>query len=148
MARERHVYPTSEIAHLWAHQSKPDARNSQGNFYFQGDTIYSYGSHFPIARHIEHDGKKAILFVDHSYSNTTSKHIGNVRHSIPPGVPVFEVSDVRRNPGSLAKAYNKLESDIIDLNRFADFFGGKAMLLPSDLNYLTEIAHRSMWGGL
>lgn len=97
MARERKVYPTSEIAHLWAHQSKPEARNPHGNFYFEGDTIYSYGRHFPIARHIEHNGKKAILFVDHGYSNTTAKHIGEVRGSIPRNVPVFEVGDVRDN---------------------------------------------------
>jgi hypothetical protein len=98
MAREKHVYPTNEIAHLWAHQSKPDARNPQSNFYFRGDTIYSYGSHFPIARHIEHDGKKAVLFTSRTYSNTTAKHVHNTRGSIPRGVPVFEVDDVRQNP--------------------------------------------------
>ena len=109
MARERKVYPTSEIAHLWAHQSKPEARNPHGNFYFEGDTIYSYGRHFPIARHIEHNGKKAILFVDHGWSVTTAKHIGEVRGSIPRNVPVFEVGDVR---GDVKRAYDAKLKDV------------------------------------
>ena len=34
----KHVYPTNEIAHLWAHKTQTSARNGQGNFYFDGDT--------------------------------------------------------------------------------------------------------------
>src|SRR5205807_8092971 len=43
--RPRHVFPTGEIPHLWAHKVQPDARNADGNLYFGGDTIYSYGEH-------------------------------------------------------------------------------------------------------
>lgn len=68
----------SDIAHLWAHQTQSKARNSASNFYFNGDTIYSYGRHFPIAKHVS--GK--ILFTERSYSNTTSKHIAVVRQAI------------------------------------------------------------------
>src|SRR5579872_324467 len=93
MARTKHVFPTDEIAHLWAHsKTQDDARNPGGNFYFSGDTIYSYGSHFPIARHVTNEqGQAAILFTNQTYSNTTAKHIGQVRRAIPHGVPVFEV---------------------------------------------------------
>ena len=91
--RERHVFPTDEIAHLWAHKTQADARNSAGNFYFHGDTIYSYGNHFPIARHVTSKSgrKRAILFTNRTYSNTTSKHLGMVRRAIPPDVTVFDV---------------------------------------------------------
>lgn len=40
----------SQVAHLWANQLQESARNS-GNYYFNGDAIYSYGSHFMIAKH-------------------------------------------------------------------------------------------------
>ena len=53
MARTRYVYPSDMVAHLWANKSQDSARESGGRFYFVGDTIYSYGSHFPIARHVE-----------------------------------------------------------------------------------------------
>jgi len=47
MARIRTVHPADMVAHLWAHKSQEYARVSgTGNFYFNGDTIYSYGSHF------------------------------------------------------------------------------------------------------
>ena len=53
--RKKHVFDTGEIPHLWAHRTQDEARNRQGNLYFTGDTIYSYGSHFPIARHVAND---------------------------------------------------------------------------------------------
>lgn len=69
----------SQIAHLWANQVQNNARNSgNGNFYFQGKTIYSYGSHFPIAKHVERNGQFATLFTERTYSNTTAKHLNVV----------------------------------------------------------------------
>lgn len=72
----------NEIAHLWSNQIQDDARNSSGTFYFRNETIYSYGSHFPIAKHVTNSkGEKAVLFVNWSYSVSTSKHIQSVRHA-------------------------------------------------------------------
>lgn len=105
--RERHVFPTNEIAHLWAHKVQDDARNQQGNFYFEGDTIYSYGSHFPIARHVTGKGKRqAILFTTRGYSSTTSGHKAAVRGAIPGGVKVFEVASVIGSWGTDEHATN------------------------------------------
>ena len=90
--REKHVFPTEEIPHLWAHQTQKEARNQAKNLYFEGATIYSYGSHFPIATHVTNKrGQKAILFTTRQYSVTTSKQIGMVRGAIPKGVTVFYV---------------------------------------------------------
>lgn len=92
---------TNEVAHLWAHQTQNEARNGSGarnNFYFEGDTIYSYGRHFPIARHIETEKGKAILFTTRTYSITTSGHINLVRGAIPDGVRVFHIEDPSRMP--------------------------------------------------
>jgi hypothetical protein len=72
----------SQIAHLWANQLQDNARNSASNFYFNSDTIYSYGSHFPIAKHVVNEkGEQATLFTERKYSNTTAKHIAIVRHA-------------------------------------------------------------------
>ena len=50
--RQKKVFPDlSVIAHYWANQTQDEARNSSNNFYFDGTKIYSYGSHFEIARH-------------------------------------------------------------------------------------------------
>lgn len=75
----RHVYPTREIPHLWAHQTQGDARNSQGNLYFKGPTIYSYRDSWPLA-HIYTNGERRLVLVnDDRYSNTTAKHTSMVR---------------------------------------------------------------------
>ena len=84
----RKVVSNREVPHLWAHQSQSEARNSNGSLYFNGDTIYSYGSHFPIAQHVTSPvtGERAILVTTSRYSVTTSGHIGCVRNAIPHGV--------------------------------------------------------------
>jgi hypothetical protein len=93
--KQKHVFNTGEIPHLWAHRTQDDARNKQGNLYFAGDTIYSYGSHFPIARHVTNEaGERAVLFTTATYSATTSGHCSAVRSAIPSGIPVFHVPEV------------------------------------------------------
>ncbi len=93
--RKKHVFNTGEIPHLWVHRTQDEARNRQGNLYFTGDAIYSYGSHFPIARHLTNDdGQRAVLFTTGSYSVTTSSHCSAVRSAIPSDVSVFHVPNV------------------------------------------------------
>jgi hypothetical protein len=93
--RKKHVFDTGQIPHLWAHRTQEEARNRQGNLYFTGDTIYSYGSHFPIACHVSNDaGERAVLFTTATYSVTTSSHCSAVRSAIPSGVQVFHVPNV------------------------------------------------------
>jgi hypothetical protein len=93
--RKKHVFDTGEIPHLWAHRTQDEAQNRQGNLYFTGDAIYSYGSHFPIARHLTNDaGERAVLFTTATHSVTTSSHCSAVRSAIPSGIRVFHVPNV------------------------------------------------------
>jgi hypothetical protein len=70
------VFNNNELAHTWAGQTQNEGR--AGSLYFNGKTIYSYGSHFPIATM---DGNN-VLFTKRTYSNTTAKHIGLTRRAI------------------------------------------------------------------
>jgi hypothetical protein len=88
------VVDYGEIPHLWFHKVQHDARDSTGNFYFEGDTIYSYGSHFPIAKHVSNGKRNAVLFTTEPYSVTTSGHISATRYAIPSDVQVFNVPEV------------------------------------------------------
>jgi hypothetical protein len=90
--RAKTVFPTDEIPHLWMHKVQESARNAGGNLYFNGDTIYSYGSHFPLATHVQNaKGKPAILINSGSYSVTTSGHQSAVRQAIPSDAVTFTV---------------------------------------------------------
>lgn len=70
------VFNNSELSHVWAAQTQNEGR--AGSFYFNGKTIYSYGSHFPIATMEEND----VFFTKRTYSNTTAKHITLTRQAI------------------------------------------------------------------
>ncbi len=63
--RRKEVFTTDELPHIWMHswRSQGNARNSAGNLYFQQASIYSYGNHFEIARHVETKRGDAILFM-------------------------------------------------------------------------------------
>lgn len=148
-----------EVAHLWANQSRNSASGS--HFYFSGDTIFSYGSHFPIARHY----KGAVLFTTGGYSVTTSKHKGYVR-SASHHLPTYHVDNPTRNPsGDDVKSYgNRIKSaaeraakarnpddaltylqNIVDeANDFCERFGFKTRFsMPANLDELRAKAKAS-----
>lgn len=143
-----------EVAHLWANQSRDRASGS--HFYFEGDTIYSYGSHFPIARHY----KGAVLFTSGSYSVTTAKHKSFVLAACH-HLPIFRVSSVMDNPSgkdvreyaeeikvaceSAARAripsLETVERVIKEANDFCERFGFKTRFsMPDNWDELREKA--------
>jgi len=74
------VVSPEQVAHLWAHQTQLEAKTPGHNLYFFKEKIFSYGSHFEIARHVVNKkGEKAVFFTTRSYSNATAKHISIVR---------------------------------------------------------------------
>ena len=88
----KRVVNSSEVPHLWAHQTQDGARTPNGNLYFEGKTIYSYGAHFPIATFVSNaDGRTAVLFTTRTYSITTAGHCSTVRQAIQHLSPVFHV---------------------------------------------------------
>jgi len=70
---------TYDVASAWAEQKQNFARVSSRSIYFENETIYSYGSHFPIARII---APMLALFTTRSYSMSTAKHICRVSSAL------------------------------------------------------------------
>ncbi len=66
------VVSTQEVCHLFANQLQHEAYNPNRSVYFYKDKIYSYGSHFCMAKFV---GVGTILFTTRGYSNTTAKHL-------------------------------------------------------------------------
>ena len=157
------VVSSSEVAHLWAHKTQAYARNSgRGSVFFEGDTIYSYGHHFPIARHVTIKGQPAVLFTTRHYSVTTSGHCSMVRSAIPADLPVIEVENVTDNVNAkfVLDAYqakindavlkasrarlhkewllNEVQRNVGSFDRVAELFGSvRKPVVPSD-QWVTE----------
>jgi hypothetical protein len=155
--RLRYVHPVDMVAHLWANRSQESARNPGDNFYFKGDTIYSYGNHFPIAHHVETKRGRAVLFTTRDYSVTTSGHKWTVLRACK-HLTVFHVQhpaatdrktqfvEYRERYVAMARKYTRARSNkpwildslrelVDEANRFAQFFGLRPRLsMPSDVS--------------
>ena len=57
----------SDVAHAWANKLSSDGKSS--NLYFEGNEIYSYGSHYLLAKFIEVDGLECVWINDKGYNN-------------------------------------------------------------------------------
>lgn len=66
------VVSSHDVAHLFNAQTQETATTPNRNFYFYNTKIYSYGSHFCIAKFVDYN---TLLFTERGYSNTTRKHI-------------------------------------------------------------------------
>ena len=67
------------VVHAWAGRHSDNGENPNESIFFSGLTIYSYGYHFPMARHISFND---VLLTYATYSNTTSKHQSDVWRSV------------------------------------------------------------------
>ena len=73
------VFSNSMVAHVWAQQRQQNGRSNNGNFYFEGRVLYSYGTHFPVG--IFADDRTVFLNAD-SYSVSTSGHQADARSAV------------------------------------------------------------------
>lgn len=72
----------AEVAAAFVARKQPHARNSDRSFYFEGDRLYSYGSHYVLARW---DGARLLLSIqpaplnDSTNSRATPAHRSELR---------------------------------------------------------------------
>lgn len=119
------------VAYLWANEKKESARSR--NFFFEGESIYSYGYHFEVGRIVRNKrGEKAYLLNNEYYSTSTSAHQRYIYGAIPTGSKVFSVGYNMSNTGNMAFVTSQLESikDAIEKYKKAR----------------TELPYQNVWG--
>lgn len=83
--RVAQVFSGDMLAHVWAQRTQTFGRTSNGNFYFEGDALHSYGSHFLCAYLLEvapgevTSGNVLALHTLESSTVTTSGHCSAAR---------------------------------------------------------------------
>lgn len=147
------------VAHLFNGQNQATAYTPSRNFYFNGKSIYSYGSHFCIARFVDHN---TLLFTERGYSNTTSKHIAITRSATsnrdkiycayPDGTHEanfhFWTSNAERIGQSLIKArkpakyISELENVKYRAERYANYFG---IEIPARLKNILDVTNADQY---
>tara|TARA_Y100000593_G_scaffold52397_1_gene98431 strand:- start:2150 stop:4006 length:1857 start_codon:yes stop_codon:yes gene_type:complete len=82
----QHVFDNPMTAHVWAQFSQDSGRSNNGNFYFEGRSLYSYGAHYvagylpPAADDV--DGVGPALINGDSYSVSTGRHVSYARQAV------------------------------------------------------------------
>jgi len=106
----------SQVAHIWANQSKTTAKGS--NFFFNNNSIYSYGHHFEVGRLVQTEkGNKTIaLFEPRTYSNSTGKHQSlakNAVHGLHESFD-FQLPSYDLTRDDFLRAFNRFGNIVID----------------------------------
>lgn len=70
---------TSDLARAYARRELTEGKAREGRVFVEGDTIYSYGHHFPIAHRIRDN---EYLLNEDKYSTTTSKQQSEVKFAL------------------------------------------------------------------
>lgn len=117
------VFETDMVAHVWNQQSQSWGHNAKASVYFEGDTIFSYGSHFPMARI---DASGVCLFTWHRDSVTTNGHLDSVRNAVR-NRKVIEVDNVlasneaahEANLAAFKNKFDKLMAGALNTRRSA-----------------------------
>lgn len=134
-----------QVAHNWAHRT---GRAHRGfNMYHDDETVWSYGSHFPIARHVtDRNGKACVLLTTRNYSISTTSHKSKVLRAIPEGVPIHYVNDVtakgklsqRNNYHALVKEREKLLSKASRARNLKEYWLNCSETLRRRINAYTK----------
>jgi hypothetical protein len=111
------VHSPDMVAHLFANRSQDTARTSSQNFYFNGPSLFSYGSHFVVAHWLETGAGAVLLWNSDSYSVSTSRHQGHARNALTRytwdnawHIPGIKADDVRSPYGLVKLAARMLET--------------------------------------
>jgi len=86
------VFANDMVAHVWAQMTQNEGRSHNGNFSFEGNTLYSYST--PIAQIHRTPSGPVVLLTEQSYSVTTNgKHKNQVWRATDYGrtLPIFVV---------------------------------------------------------
>lgn len=86
------VFTNDMVAHVWAQQNQPSGRSGNGQFYFEGRAIYSYGRHFMTGYYVA-DGH--VLLNADTYGITTTRHQSYTWRALSYGVKTYRVSKLQ-----------------------------------------------------
>lgn len=89
-------YTNAQCAHIWAQQNTDRGKTNNGNMFFEGSTIYSYGYHYPLARFIrvQYNGEivdAVLVNITPSSVTTEGKHKNAVHRALSSDTLTFRV---------------------------------------------------------
>ena len=120
------VFTNDMVSHVWANQSRSEGRSHNGQFYFEGPTLFSYGRHYAagFVLHFEDGGCVHMINAD-SNSTTTARHVSRARMAAPGRA--LQVPGLTDWAATLAAATTRYDWGKAEAEEAA---GGRAAWLP------------------
>ena len=100
----QHIFDNGMTAHVWAQQEQDSGRSHNGNFYFSGRSIFSYGGHY-VAGYVA-PGPLYLVNTDDSSMTTKGKHLPAVWRAIDYGRGKYSNHAGVPDLGSLASIFD------------------------------------------
>lgn len=126
MKRQKLVFKNDQLCHVFVAQTQSRGRNSGSSLYFEGNKIWSYGSHYLLGQIVTIKGERVVLRNEYNYSQSTASH----RHSLGNAatqLKVIDLADPDDFKGSLDKKYAELGNEYFDFftSNSRSFWSGK-----------------------
>ena len=136
----------ANVAHNWAHKTGHMTRGN--NYFYTGDTIYSFGSHFECGKLVERNGVTVALITTNTWSGYTGRHINHAWSACNELLPIFRVplyssrnKGVQQTPKGWLASYNDRIEEAKASAKRARLPDNRAMHLTR-VGELTEEANR------
>lgn len=149
------VFSNDMVAHVWAQQRQPSGRSNNGNFYFEGRTLYSYGTHYPVGIFAAVGGP---VFLNSSKSNITTegKHKGPARYAVRHLERLYlpELDEVADVIGRAGRNGGRLPADAPEHHKrnVESYLAKHWRLIPDDSDgaawLLRAIGSRATWAAM
>ena len=101
----------SDVINNYFNAGDREHYNHGANVYFDGDKLYSYGTHFILAI----ETKTGYLLNGDTYSHSTSQHQACARGEAPRKTPVIPFSALRSMIDNKTKGYGDFASELIKI---------------------------------
>ncbi|MFA6102823.1 MAG: hypothetical protein WC721_11595 [Victivallaceae bacterium] len=125
-----------EVAHYWSNQIQPEGKASR--LFFEGNTIFSYGHHFEIAKIVK---PCVVLFTENSYSSSTGKHLSITRRAIPHHFKVFPAATSRSCYGNYSVTTDNIANLTYYLKQAEEFLNKAVRARTLAENYAKTAKH-------
>lgn len=124
----------SEVAHVWAQRTHLNGQSQNGNLFFEGGRIYSYGYHYLLGEFISNKNDEVAVIINTDYySSTTAKH-SSLAWGATTHYPQFQKKYTDEK--SVINLLNELETKLLKARKPLIYIGNAEAVVSTHLEYL------------
>jgi len=136
------VFPKADLViDKWLQQSQPEGKSPKSRIFFEGDSIYSYGKHYQLAKIFK---EKQIIFVNKISSSKTTGRQKNLIMSIGYNFKIYYIIDFedhQKNVEEMKKECTKWNKKVLKAKIYTHIAFEELKISIKKLNQYIENFH-------